>query len=136
MAPNSYFSLYDVCVLNAHGGMSCEIPAGTTTRDNVSVIVPDNVILVRVGMIGSLTHADLLIGSTGIEIVCVKKLNLLALDTDTRDMGCDVVPPGYSVHNMMMAGHGSLSIDNTWLKTESWHGIVYCTQKHKIRFRK
>jgi hypothetical protein len=113
--------------------MSCEILAGTTTRDNVSVIVPDNTVLVRVD---SLTHAELLKASTVIEKVCSENLNLLALDTDTRDMGCDVVPPGYSVHNMMMAGHGSLSIDNTWLKTESWHGIVYCTQKHKIRFRK
>jgi hypothetical protein len=134
-APEIPSSLYDVSFLIAHGTMTNTCTNRRPDTENVSVLVPDDVVMVRVGMVGKITIATALKAETVQAELCGDNLNVFALNGERRNLGCDIVPPGYPVQNMMLGGYGNTFTNPETKETyESWAGVVHCTENTKISF--
>lgn len=137
--PTTASSLYDVFYVLAHGAMmNRSSTIGRNVSNNVTVLVPDNLVIVRVGMVGHLTWTSIFTGKNVRKRFCEKNLNLLALLGELEKMGCDIVPPGYPVQNMTLGGYGNTYtyIDETTKQKhtiEDWNGIFDCTAENFIQ---
>lgn len=116
-------ALYNLYYMDMHGALTIDIDDNSVPTDKLkNVIVPDNLVMVRTGLVGRVSFANVQDKTEDvIAKVCSEDIHDLAMTTEVYDLGCDIVPPGYSVNDM------KLSKDDVF-----WTGVVDCTEQEAI----
>lgn len=122
---------YYIC--SAHGELASEAAkrdAKKSTKNISNDIVPDNVVLIKLGRVGEQVLIDD-INNTGdeaakiqeIQYICSRNLNDLLLRGDTKNSACDVLAPGCALPSMTLRGDASF-----------FSGIYDCTNYDTIEY--
>lgn len=132
---------YDLYYLDAHGRLTCEMGIGKADESGGdvvtdTVIVPDNVVIVKIGIVGEKSHALWRNRDYVLKQICGGDIHNLALRTELRGLGCDIVPPGYPVSNMILKGDEDVIKDGKFVRKAQWTGIVDCTNSSVITMTK
>lgn len=119
-------ALYNLYYMDMHGALTIAIHPDDLVEGKVqNTTVPDNLVMVRTGLLGSCSRGKIQKDYAVFTKICSRDINKLALKTEQMGLGCDIVPPGYSVNDMQLVS------DPTF-----WTGIVDCVEGLKYEIKK